>query len=275
MTSEPGPLHDDTTGGRHHRRDPSTSLREQVDAGRVMTVLAAVLVAATVAVGVVQAASPRRGGQSLLLPASGPTTNSDVTTTFTPELGGPPDASIGTYPTPDASIGTYPTPDASGAPQSATAPTADSTRPAPPPVPAAPPPAPRPAVPAAMMAVTSEAEGATNSRSSGTWLRAVKGTSGGYVIGYLGKGRSLRFTSVNVPAAGTYALTIYYIAGDPRGGTLLVNGRSAMSPRFRLTPDWYTVGSVTVPVRLVGGRNTIEIGNQRGYAPDVDRVVVR
>jgi hypothetical protein len=206
-----------------------------------------------------------------LLPASGPTTTGDVTMTFTPELGGRPDASIGTYPTPDASA----------APQPATATTADSSRPAPPPAPSAPlpatPPAParRQAAPAAMSVVAYEAEDPANSRESGTWLRAVRGTSGGYVIGYVGKGRSLRFTRVNVPAAGRYALTIHYIAGDPRAGTLLINGRVARSSRFPLTPDWYTVGSVTVPVNLASGGNTIEIGNEQGYAPDIDRIVVR
>ncbi|MCW2638520.1 MAG: Carbohydrate binding family 6 [Dactylosporangium sp.] len=242
-----------------------------------MTAVAGVLVVATMGVGVVQAASPRRGGQSLLLPASGPTTTGDVTTTFTPELGGRPDASIGTYPTPDASV----------APQPATATTADSPRPAQPPapatplpatpLPAAPPPASarRPAAPAVMSVVAYEAEDPANSRSAGTWLRAVRGTSGGYVIGYVGKGRSLRMTGVNVPAAGRYALTIYYIAGDPRAGTLLINGRVARSSRFPLTPDWYTVGSVTVPVNLASGGNTIEIGNEQGYAPDIDRIVVR
>lgn len=237
-----------------------------------MTVVAGALVTAMMVAGIVQAVSPRGDGRSILLPESSlATTGSDLTMPFAPQFGGP-----------DPSSGAYPTLGPSGAPQSAPATAANSAPPAPPvsarprSAPAAPPPAPtpRPAAAAAVSAGAYEAEDRANSRA-GTWLRPVQGASGGYVIGYIGRGRSLQFTSVNVPAAGVYGLTIYYIAGDARDGTLLVNGRFAMAGRFPLTRDWNTVGSVTVPVRLAGGRNTISIGNDRGYAADIDRIVVR
>jgi hypothetical protein len=279
MAAEPAPQLDDTTGGRHHRRRSAVPLREWVDAGRLMTAVAAVLVVATIAAGVVQAASPRRGGRSLLLPASGPTGAGEVSTTFTPEFGDRPGESVGAYPTPDQSGA------ASSATATATATATDAATaggtagPAAPPAPVpdapASAPAPRPAAPASVRAAGYEAEGPAGSRSAGTRFRRVAAASGGYVVGYLGRGRSLRFTTVRVPTAGRYRLTVYYIAGDPRAGTIVVNGRFAGSSRFPLTPDWYTVGSVTVPVTLAGGDNTIEIGNERDYAPDVDRILVR
>jgi hypothetical protein len=94
------------------------------------------------------------------------------------------------------------------------------------------------------------------------------------VVGDLGNGETLRF-AVSAPATGRYALTLYYIAGEQRAGTIRVNGGRAVWGVSAPTRDWYTVGSMTIPLDLVSGGNTIEFGNPRGYAPDIDRIVVR
>jgi alpha-galactosidase len=127
--------------------------------------------------------------------------------------------------------------------------------------------------PATAQPVSHEAEGAGAVRSQGTRLRRIQAASGGTVVGFIGRGETLRFT-VTVRAVGRYPLTIYYIAGTPRTGTLSVNGRFVAAAAPPATPDWYTLGSVTVPVQLLGGRNTIEFGNPRDFAPDIDRIVL-
>ncbi len=119
-----------------------------------------------------------------------------------------------------------------------------------------------------------EAEGAGAVRSGGTKVRTVAGASGGRVVAHLANGKTVRFTGISVPAAGRYALTIHYVAGARRSGVVLVNGRAPVVPAFAVTRDWQTVGSVTVPVLLSPGANTVEIGNPAGWAPDIDRIVL-
>jgi hypothetical protein len=127
--------------------------------------------------------------------------------------------------------------------------------------------------PTAAVPVSHEAEAAGAVRGPGTRLRQVQAASGGNVVGFIGRGETVRFT-VNAPAAGRYPVTIYYIAGTRRAGTVTVNGRLATVTMPPATADWYTVGSVSIQVQFVSGRNTIEFGNPRDYAPDIDRIVV-
>jgi len=132
----------------------------------------------------------------------------------------------------------------------------------------------RPGTASVLTTTSVEAEGAGVVRSGGTKVRTVVGASGGRVVAHVGNGKTVRFIGVSVPAAGRYALTIYYVAGSRRSAAVLVNGGAPVVPTFAVTRDWQTVGSVTVPVLLTPGANTVEIGNPDDWAPDIDRIVL-
>ncbi|MET8149952.1 CBM35 domain-containing protein [Actinoplanes sp. NPDC049668] len=98
--------------------------------------------------------------------------------------------------------------------------------------------------------------------------------SDGLVVRFVGNGEAnfLRFTGLTVPASGTYNVRVHYISGEPRGATVLVNGRLVENLTFPASPDWYTVDALVLPLTLKAGANTIEVRNDTDYAPDFDRI---
>jgi hypothetical protein len=100
--------------------------------------------------------------------------------------------------------------------------------------------------------------------------------SGGEKVGFVGDGGTLTFTAVTVAAAGTYQVTISYLDGSAAGrqATVTVDGASGPVLTFTPTGDFNTVGTLTVPLALNAGANTIEFANPADYAPDFDRIVV-
>jgi hypothetical protein len=100
--------------------------------------------------------------------------------------------------------------------------------------------------------------------------------SGGYVARFVGNGSAnfLRFTGVTVPDSDTYDVRIQYIAGERRQASIVVDGRTFGRIDFPTTPDWYTVGAITIRLPLHAGAHTIEFGNPQDWAPDFDRIDV-
>ncbi|GID90695.1 hypothetical protein ACFQFC_36115 [Amorphoplanes digitatis] len=98
--------------------------------------------------------------------------------------------------------------------------------------------------------------------------------SDGLVVRFVGNGEAnfLRFTGLTVPDSGIYNARVQYISGEPRGTTVLVNGRLVENLTFPASPDWYTVDSLTLRLTLHAGANTIEVRNDTDYAPDFDRI---
>lgn len=139
-----------------------------------------------------------------------------------------------------------------------------------------------------------EAESPTNTLSGKAKVRTCVFCSGGKAVGnILGHGSSdaLQFNGVMAPADGTYDVTWWYIAGDPNGdtkcggepnppkqgcrpGDLVVNGVSQGIFQFPDTPDWHTLGSMTVKLKLKAGANTIRISSKTADVADIDRIVV-
>lgn len=119
-----------------------------------------------------------------------------------------------------------------------------------------------------------EAEAAQ--RSSRPMVRHLPGASGGRIVERIGFiDEYVRFVSVNLPAAGRYALTVYYVSGSPRSADLRVNAGPRSRLQFPATPSWTTVRPWTVQVTLAAGANTIELWNVDGsYAPHLDRVTI-
>jgi len=123
-------------------------------------------------------------------------------------------------------------------------------------------------------ATSYEAEAAGNTLAGGAVVTACPTCSGGAKVGYVGDGGTLTFTGVTAPSAGTYQVTIAYLDGSGRQADVSVNGGPPQLIQFTPTGSFSTVGTMTVPLPLAAGSNTIEFSNPSGYAPDFDRIIV-
>ncbi|WIY03157.1 CBM35 domain-containing protein [Amycolatopsis mongoliensis] len=100
--------------------------------------------------------------------------------------------------------------------------------------------------------------------------------SGGKKVGYLGGSGYVVLPTVTTARAGTYLMQLSYVDGDSsRTGIVTVNGTSFPLPVAGSNDDdWNTPQTVTVPVYLQAGANTVQVGNQAGYVYDVDKITV-
>jgi hypothetical protein len=121
-----------------------------------------------------------------------------------------------------------------------------------------------------------EAEGDSAVRSGQAGPRGVAAASGGTVVGWVGSGagNTLRFTGLDVPAAGQYDLVVYYCSGEVRSANVAVNGTPVTRVDFGSTGSFETVGTATVRLPLAAGPNTVEFSNPDAWAPDFDRVTL-
>ncbi|HEV3380957.1 MAG TPA: NEW3 domain-containing protein [Trebonia sp.] len=101
---------------------------------------------------------------------------------------------------------------------------------------------------------------------------------GGEKAGYVGEGGTLTFNDVTVPAAGTYNVTLVYCDGSSgttgRQADISVDGGPPQLLSFTPTGSFTTVGTMTVPLQLPAGTNTIELSNPSAYAPDFNEIAV-
>ncbi len=122
-----------------------------------------------------------------------------------------------------------------------------------------------------------EAESGTNTIAGGAKVVTCSTCSGGSKVGYIGKGGTLQFNTINASATGTYVMTINYIDGDAgRALQMSVNGGSAVTLNFHGTnnSNWTTLQNTLVNVQLNAGANTILFSNASAYGPDLDRVII-
>jgi hypothetical protein len=118
-------------------------------------------------------------------------------------------------------------------------------------------------------------------RSNGAIVQNNSACSGGANVGYLGGGTgssngTVVINNVNVPTAGTYNMTIYYLSGETRTVYVTANNGSWYGVNCPGTNSWTSVASVTTTVNLNAGNNTIKLDNGSGteFAPDIDRIVI-
>ncbi|MFD4710675.1 alpha-galactosidase D [Streptomyces sp. NPDC058430] len=119
-----------------------------------------------------------------------------------------------------------------------------------------------------------EAEAPANTLSGNASVGDCGACSGDHKVGNLYGGGRLRFNDIAVDKAGTYMVKVAYISGDARPAEVSANGNGATRHQFPSTGDWGSVETVSVPVTLKAGSNTITFDSGSGYAPDIDRIDV-
>jgi hypothetical protein len=119
-----------------------------------------------------------------------------------------------------------------------------------------------------------EAESPANTIAGGARISSCSTCSGGKKVGYVGSGGTLTFNGVSAPSDGTYNVTIAYLDGQGRQAYVSVNGGPGQLLQFTSTGDFNTLGTMTIPLHLNSGSNTIEFANPSAYAPDFDRMLV-
>jgi alpha-galactosidase len=100
--------------------------------------------------------------------------------------------------------------------------------------------------------------------------------SGGGKIGNLNADSTATLPGIIAERAGTYEVIVHYLSGDDSRALTItsVDGDVSTVP-VPSTGGWDRVGTITVPVRLQAGENTLVISAPQGsWGPDVDRLVI-
>ena len=97
--------------------------------------------------------------------------------------------------------------------------------------------------------------------------------SGGSKVRFVGRGRTVTFGRISVPASATYRLTIAYGVDGSRSFFVSVNGGSSTEVPCTGT-SWTSPTTVTVAIVLRSGANSITFGNPSTDAPDLDKITI-
>ena len=102
------------------------------------------------------------------------------------------------------------------------------------------------------------------------------GASGGEIVGFLGDTKSnyMEWNQVYVKKSGDYKLTISYLSGEDRNLAVSVNGKSLPTIKNLNSGSFETVGTTTISIHLKAGMNTIRLGEQFSWAPDIDCIEI-
>lgn len=117
-----------------------------------------------------------------------------------------------------------------------------------------------------------EAEDATILGTATVPTDAGEQCSGGKYVGNVGNGDAAVQYTVNAAEAGTVNMVLGYATGETRNVQVKVNGGAAQTVSCPNSGGWGVPGFVTVSVTLVEGENTIWIGNETAYAPNLDYI---
>jgi hypothetical protein len=93
-------------------------------------------------------------------------------------------------------------------------------------------------------------------------------------VGNLYLGGAVTFNGVEAPQDGTYQINLIYVTADPRSASVSADGGAATAVDFPPSGGWGTPATVTVPVRLKAGANTVTIDSGSGFSPDIDAIAV-
>ncbi|HEY3610107.1 MAG TPA: fibronectin type III domain-containing protein [Pseudonocardiaceae bacterium] len=123
---------------------------------------------------------------------------------------------------------------------------------------------------------TYEAEASTNVLTGGAQIAGCSGCSGGQKIGDIGGSGVLTFPNITVARTGTYLMTVAYVDGDSsRDAIVTVNGSPIQLNTWGSNDnDWNSTQTVTIPVPLNAGTNSISFGNPTGFVADIDKIIL-
>jgi hypothetical protein len=119
-----------------------------------------------------------------------------------------------------------------------------------------------------------QAESPANTLLGSAGIAGCDACAGQQKVGNLYVGGALTFNGIQAPRAGTYQLSVAYLTAGPRSASLKANGDAATAVDFPPSGGWTTPATVTVPVRLKAGTNTVTIDSGSGYSPDIDAIAV-
>ncbi|MBM9509910.1 fibronectin type III domain-containing protein [Actinacidiphila acididurans] len=130
--------------------------------------------------------------------------------------------------------------------------------------------------PAAGGPVSYEAEAPGNTLGGNAGISDCGECSGGKKVGNLGSGGSVAINNVTVPKDGTYLMKLDYTDGSSGRTMVVTTGATSFQVPLPGSNDnnWGTPHSITVPVTLKAGANSITFGNPSDYASDVDRITL-
>lgn len=96
--------------------------------------------------------------------------------------------------------------------------------------------------------------------------------SNGAIVSYLGNNKEnyMEWRQVYSKKGGEYELTIKYITGEDRPLAISINGQALPTLEKLNGGNWETVASKTVRIKLNKGMNTIRLGEQDTWAPNID-----
>jgi alpha-galactosidase len=140
---------------------------------------------------------------------------------------------------------------------------------------------PAPAAPQKFEGTTYEAESPDNQfRGRAAAERDIAGglCSSGSMVKYIGDRpqNGIIFKNINVTKDGSYKMIVCYMAGADRKAYVKVNDGQPDYYDFEWTGGWngFYLGSKEIKIQLKAGSNTIEFGNGRGGAPNLDRIII-
>jgi hypothetical protein len=85
------------------------------------------------------------------------------------------------------------------------------------------------------------------------------------------------FRNINVAEDGSYKMIVCYMAGADGKAYIKVNDGQPVYYDFEWTGgrNGFYLGSKEIEINLIAGSNTIELGNEGGDAPDLDRIIIQ
>jgi Carbohydrate binding module (family 6) len=123
---------------------------------------------------------------------------------------------------------------------------------------------------------TYEAEASSNLRQ-GAIDKNLNGSSGGHVIGRIGRGNILEFANVSGDG-NAHTIKLYFVNGDSksRQANLSINGDPSQTVTFSAKGSWNqpVIQSLSLQVTLKTGTNRLRFENPQGWVANLDRIVI-